>query len=191
VSKGKIGEVRMVKADFCFRSDWKPQEILLNPLLGLGRLLDVCVYSIALAYLFFEKEPANIRTLAHIGKTGVDEQAAMILGYEGDAMAILTCAVRTSTPHEALIVGTEGWIKIPPLFWQPNRIIVCRHGSEKELKFELLGNGYNYEAAEVMHCLRKGRLESAIMPWDKTLGIMRTMDLIRAQWGLKYPMEQP
>jgi hypothetical protein len=53
----------------------------------------------------------------------------------------------------------------------------------------LEGNGYNYQAAEVMACLRAGKLESEIMPLDESVSIMRTMDEIRAQWGLTYPME--
>ncbi len=40
-----------------------------------------------------------------------------------------------------------------------------------------------------MDCLRDGRTESDAMPLDETLAIMRTMDQIRAQWGLRYPME--
>jgi len=27
------------------------------------------------------------------------------------------------------------------------------------------------------------------MPLDETLAIMETMDRVRAQWGLRYPME--
>ena len=53
----------------------------------------------------------------------------------------------------------------------------------------LEGNGYNYEAAAVMTCLRAGELESKVMPLDESLEIMRTLDRIRAQWGLVYPME--
>jgi predicted dehydrogenase len=52
------------------------------------------------------------------------------------------------------------------------------------------GNGYNYEAAEVNRALREGRLESPRMPLDESLDIMRTMDAIRAPWGLKYPGDQ-
>ena len=44
------------------------------------------------------------------------------------------------------------------------------------------GNGYNYEAAEVMKCLRNGKLESSIMPLDETLKIMKLMDIARSQW---------
>jgi hypothetical protein len=41
-----------------------------------------------------------------------------------------------------------------------------------------------------MHrCLREGQIESPVMPLDETLEIMRTMDALRVQWGLKYPGE--
>lgn len=46
----------------------------------------------------------------------------------------------------------------------------------------LKGNGYNYEAVEVMKCLHNGQLESEIMPLDETLKIMKTIDQIRHQW---------
>lgn len=51
------------------------------------------------------------------------------------------------------------------------------------------GNGYNYEAAEVIRCLKAGELESKIMPLDQTLAIMETLDRIRDQLGVKYPQE--
>ena len=46
------------------------------------------------------------------------------------------------------------------------------------------GNGYNYEAAEVVQCLQANKLESDIMPLDETLKIIEAMDLIRAQWSV-------
>ena len=45
-----------------------------------------------------------------------------------------------------------------------------------------VGNGYNYEAAEAMRCLRAGETESLVMPLDETLAIMETLDAIRQQW---------
>jgi hypothetical protein len=38
-----------------------------------------------------------------------------------------------------------------------------------------------------MDCLRQGRQESAMMPLEETLSIMRTLDAARALWGLRYP----
>ncbi|MBW4550835.1 MAG: Gfo/Idh/MocA family oxidoreductase [Aphanocapsa sp. GSE-SYN-MK-11-07L] len=41
------------------------------------------------------------------------------------------------------------------------------------------GNGYSYEAAEVVRCLQMGELESKIMPLDETLKIMAAIDQMR------------
>ena len=41
-----------------------------------------------------------------------------------------------------------------------------------------------------MRCLEAGKKESDVMPLDETLSVMRTMDGIRAAWGLRYPGEE-
>jgi predicted dehydrogenase len=46
----------------------------------------------------------------------------------------------------------------------------------------LVGNGYQYEALEVIRCLQEGKLESKIMPLNETLKIMELVDEIRVQW---------
>ena len=55
--------------------------------------------------------------------------------------------------------------------------------SEKVIIKPLKGNGYNYEAEEVVKCLQNDQLESKIMPLDETLKIMEAMDYIRSQWN--------
>ena len=191
ITGGAIGEIRLVQANFCFRCEYDPEDRLLNPALGGGALLDVGVYNIALAQMIYGKGPIRISSMAHIGQTGVDEQSSMILGYENGAMAVLTCAIRTSTLNEAVIYGTDGFIRIPHMFWHPDRIIVkTGRDEEKEITFNRLGNGYSYEAVEVMQCLRNGEIESSTMPLDASAAIMKTMDQIRQQWNLVYPMEE-
>ena len=112
LAEGVLGQVRMVRADFCFRSPWNPEGRLLNPALGGGALLDVGVYTVALAFMVFGGPPAEVTGMTHIGETGVDEQSAMILGYDGGRLAVLACAVRAQAPMEAHIIGTAGWIRI-------------------------------------------------------------------------------
>ena len=43
--------------------------------------------------------------------------------------------------------------------------------------------------AHVARCIAEGRRESPVMPLDETLAIVRTMDSIRAQIGLRYPAD--
>ena len=190
IAEGAIGEVRMVEASFGFRGSTDESSRLLAPEMGGGSLLDVGVYPISLASMIFGAQPREIASMAHLGATGVDEQAAMVFRYENDALAILSCAVRTNTLHNAVIMGTDGMIVIEAPFWSGTVATLDRPDEKpvrKEIPFK--GNGYNYQAEEVMACMRAGKLESEIMPWSETIAIMETMDTIRAQWGVKYPME--
>lgn len=189
VAEGAIGEIRMITGDFGFRAGFNPQGRAFNPALGGGGLLDVGVYPISFASMFLGA-PDRVASLAELGQTGVDEQAAAVLGYPGGQLAVIHTGVRTRTPHEATILGTDGFIRVEPPFWVPTAMTLDKPGEDPqriEIPFE--GNGYNYQADEVMRCLRAGKTESDIMPLDETLSTMQTMDQIRDQWGLKYPME--
>ena len=68
--------------------------------------------------------------------------------------------------------------------------VQVRGKDPEKVVFPLDGfNGYEYEAMEVMECIRAGKLESAVMPLDESLSIMRTLDEVRAQWDYTYPSE--
>ncbi len=220
LAEGRIGEVRMVMADFGFRAPFDPHSRLFAPELGGGALLDVGIYPLSLACMILGP-PERVMGMAHLGQTGVDEQSAAILGYGDGRMAQIFGAVRTASPIEARILGTEGRIHIHNPMFSPERFTVTRHreggpqmqrlpprikrvgrrlgldklwhrwqqGRGQTIICPIAGNGYNYEAAEVMRCLRAGRLESDVMPWSETLMIMETLDRLRAAWGLRYPTE--
>ena len=185
-----IGPVRLLQADFGFRGEWNPKGRLFNPELAGGALLDVGVYTVALASMVYGQPPARITSLTHLGSTDIDEQSAMLLGYEDGQLAVLSCAIRTQTPQQAVIVGTKGTIRIHSPFWCATTATISIEGKEDEtIKIPFECNGFEYEVTEVMRCLQAGKPESDIMPLDESLSIVKTMDEIRAQWGLKYPME--
>jgi predicted dehydrogenase len=185
LAEGRIGEPRMVTIDFGFRAAWNPESRLLKPALAGGALLDVGVYVLAYASMVMGR-PAQIQAAAHIGETGVDEQTAMLLKYQGGRLASLTCAVRTPSPQSARIDGTEGAIEIPS-FWHATTAKLIR---PKEEPVEATGtHSFQYEIAEATTCIAAGQLESPHMPLDETLAIAETMDEVRRQIGLRYPFE--
>ena len=184
-----IGEVRMLTADFGFRAEYHEEERLFNPAAGGGALLDVGIYPVSLASMIFGP-PTRIVSHAQLGKTGVDEAAAIILSHAQGQLAVLSTAIRLETVQEAIIMGTTGRIRIHSPWWRPAALTISRESQSDEImEFPFAGNGYQLEAAEVMRCLRAGELESRVMPLDETLSIMRTLDALRAQWGLRYPMD--
>ncbi|MBS3966588.1 MAG: Gfo/Idh/MocA family oxidoreductase [Truepera sp.] len=189
IAQGVLGELRLLQVDFGFRAGFNPQGRLFNPQLAGGALLDVGVYNLSLASLLWGR-PERVHSAAYLGETGVDEQSAVILSYTKGRLATLTSAIRTATPQEALLIGTDGWLKIHAPWWKATAMTLAVAGQAPQLiEVPFAGNGYNYQADEVGRCLRAGRLESAVMPLDETLAIMATLDEIRHQWGLRYPVE--
>jgi dihydrodiol dehydrogenase / D-xylose 1-dehydrogenase (NADP) len=191
VQSGVIGELRMLQADFGFRTAPDPTSRLFDPNLGGGGLLDVGIYPISLASFLFGRQPSRIATLAEIGDTGVDEQAGILFGYPDGGLALLATGVRTTTSHEATIMGTDGYIRLHGPWWRGAAGMTLNlQGKEPEsIDIPLDGNGYNYEVDEVSGCVLSGKTESGHMSLDESLAVIKTMDIVRSEWGLRYPME--
>lgn len=187
VKDGRIGEVRMVKASRCARGEFTPGARQLNPELGGGSLLDVGVYVISFAFQVFGKSPIESIGLSHIGDIGSDEQGVAILKYDKGEIADLSFALRTEAVNEAYILGTDGYIKIHDLFAVPTKASLFIDRKEVDvIKEPIIGNALNYEAEEVMRCLKEGLKESPFMTLDESIEIMEVMDKIRKPWGLVY-----
>jgi predicted dehydrogenase len=187
VRDGRIGEVRMVRASRCARRDFAPEARHLNPDLGGGSLLDVGVYVISFASQIFNKNPIESIGLSHIGEYGSDEQGVAVLKYDNGAIADLSFALRTEAVNEAYIFGTEGYIKVHELFAVPAKASLFINREEVDvIEGPVIDNALNYEAEEVMRCLKLGLKESPFMPLDESVQIMEIMDNIRKPWGLRY-----
>ena len=186
VNDGKIGDPAILTADFGYMYGGDPEGRANNLALGGGGLLDIGVYPVALAAMVFGSPPAEITAAAQMMETGADAQTGMIFRYEAGGMAILYSTLKAGTLGDAGIFGTKGSIKVP-VFWNAESATLQVDNEEPvQISRE---SGYHYEAAEVMSCLTAGKKESADMPLDESIAIMRTMDEVRAIIGLSYPME--
>lgn len=190
LAEGVIGEVKTVRADFCFASGCGPEHRLLNPDLAGGALLDVGIYPIHFASIIFGKQPIRIQSSAVIGKTGVDEISFYLFEYGNGKTAQLSSSVTTQAPVDAIVSGEQGYIRIPH-FLGAKTLEIRRKGAEPEtLEFPCPDmEMFKYEIAHAMECIAAGKTESEILPHSETLAILKTMDALRAEWGLKYPGE--
>lgn len=190
ISEGAIGEPRMLTVDFGFRAPFDPASRLFDPKLGGGAMLDVGVYCVSFASMVFGAA-ARATGYAHLGETGVDEQFAAVLEHAGGRLSSITAGVRTASPQEATVMGTDGTVRIQSPWWMPDTMTISRPGKVDEVFTEAAGgNGFAHEAVEVMRCLRAGEKESGVMPLDETVSVLETMDGIRDAWGLRYPGEE-
>jgi len=185
--EGQIGEVRQVIADFGFREAWDPTKRQFALERRGGCLLDVGCYSLAFATMALGLGPTGISAQATLCETGTDEQTAMILKYPSGALAILSCANRTHTPHRAVIIGTTGNIHVEGFTWAHGATLL-RDGKEPlviEPKIPL--PSACYQANETMRCLRLGLTESPLLLAAEAIERMEVMDEIRRQIGVCYP----
>ncbi|MCS6828284.1 MAG: Gfo/Idh/MocA family oxidoreductase [Caldilinea sp.] len=189
IAEGAIGKVQMIQADFGFRASFNLASRLFDPALGGGALLDVGVYPISLASMLLG-QPDRIAAVATLGATGIDENTGVLFGFPDGEVAVLYTSMRTNTPQEAVILGDVGSIRIHSPWWVGDTLTLQRaFGEREEIRRPYLANGYSHEAIEVANCVRAGKLESDVMPLDESVRIMAIMDEIRAQIGMKYPME--
>ena len=190
LAAGAIGDVMLLQADFGYRTPGvNPDSRTFSPDLAGGALLDVGSYPVQLASMVFGKQPSEIVSQVTIGSTDVDELSVTVFKYSDYEMASIATAIRLNTPHEARIMGSDGYIAIPS-FWHPAEISVHRGGQELEThRFGFPGEGFQYEIEAVGEYIRTGVTESPVYPLDETIAIMETLDRIREIWGLRYPME--
>ena len=189
IQAGELGEIRYLQADFGFRPAFDSVSRLFAPELGGGALLDVGVYPVALAFLVLGA-PAQIVSHATLGATGVDELCSVLFRYDNGAQAVLSASLQVEMPKQANICGTLARIHMPAPWWKPSEAYLVRNdGTTEHLLYPYEGDGLQFEIRHVHDCLRQGLTESPWMPLDETLAIMRVLDTLRAQWGVRYPSE--
>ena len=199
IAEGAIGQARMFYCDFGYRAGnlgadnklagYNAEGRLFNPALAGGGLMDVGVYPINLAQMVFG-DPTQVKAIGTLGNSGVDENVGVVLGFDGGQVALASTSIQVTTPFTTTILGTGGKIEVHSPWWRPKSFTLFRDGHDpEEFTFEHEGEGFQFEAAEVASCLRAGKTESDVMPISDTLAVMKTLDEVRSQLGLTFPME--
>lgn len=194
LAEGSIGTPLSTRADFGFASVFNPESRVFNKALGGGSLLDVGIYPALLA-LSVLGYPQKVVATAQFSVTGVDETCAAILTHKNGEISMLHSSVVNATDVEGWIFGTNGAIKLHTRFHHSPKITLKKHSFENgatiyeppiDYVFDCEGNGYQYEAQEVVRCLREGLKESPQMSWQMSCDLTRLLDTIRMEIGLAY-----
>ena len=189
LDSGLIGDVRLLRADFGLHFPWDPDNRLHNRDLAGGALLDLGIYPVSFSFFIFKKAPEQIESSALLGKSRVDEFSSYYFRYGGGRAALLSSSFKFLMPHQAMVAGSEGYLLIPDFFHPKQFTVQLNNGKRKKIRLPYRSTGLNYQALEVVECIRNGEVECRKMPLDESLEIMRTMDRMRADWQLKYPNE--
>lgn len=197
-----IGDVKIIQATFSFYAGWNPEGRLLKNALGGGGILDVGCYAASMARLVAGEatgklyaDPIEVKSVGHIGETGVDEYTSAVMKFPGDIIAQVSTGVRINQENVVRIFGTEGSMFLP-IPWNPGRvgsagkIIISRGGQEPE---EIIIDAY----AESLYALEADvvaanleKREADEMSWGDTLGNIKALDAWRLGMGQMYEIEK-
>jgi predicted dehydrogenase len=203
IASGLIGELTSVTADFGLRQTPKTNPRLFSESLGGGATRDLGVYPISIAIEYLGT-PERTHLECFRGNSGVDERVMGVLKFASGASASILADIRCQTPTRASIVGTEGYISIESPMYRPTRAWLTKtkspqitrgnkgSGKLRQIASKVVqrllpasqcihepyrGNGYHYQAIEVMNCLGRGLLESTVMPLSQSIEVLRVIDM--------------
>jgi predicted dehydrogenase len=189
VESGTIGEIKIIESDFCFKAPYDPAGRLFNPMLGGGSLLDIGIYPVFMA-LTMAGVPESMHAMAKQGVTKVDESCSILFKHPKGILSILYSSVVNHGRTQTIIYGSKGYIRLNTMWHMPSSIDLFLNDKDPEhFSFKEPGNGYQYEADEVMNCLNQGKLASEIFTWKDSSDLITTLDKIRAQALIHYPPE--
>lgn len=194
VRSGEYGEARQVVADLGFVVDAPPESRLLDPALGAGALLDMGIYPLTFAQLLLG-DPDEQLAEANL-RDGIDLDISIAARYASGATAALTSTMTACSPRTATVATDRGRFDVAADFHHPESITWTAYDGTTPAAPEqlvsddpVIGMGYGNEIVEVQRCLAAGRTTSDLVPPEQTLTLMRQMDALRDQLGLRYPGE--
>lgn len=188
VGSGIIGLPTMLTANLGYVINGVAR--MTDPALAGGALLDVGVYTINFASMIFGTEVKKISSTCTYTKSGVDEQNSVTMIFEDGKMAVLNSSMMSLSDRKGIIHGTKGFIIVENIN-DFESITVYDSSYKKIEKYNRPRqiSGYEYEVEACVEALQKGEIECPQMPHEETIRIMKLMDSLRNEWGIKYPFE--
>ncbi len=189
MESGIIGEPRVLTATLCYMMENK-ERIVRGDLCG-GALLDLGVYTLNFARMYFGTDIVKTVTNCHLGPSGMDMHESISLSFADGKMANLQSGALCLNDRQGIISGTEGYIKVDNIYC-PEVVEVYRNYElvERYTKDDDMVNGYEYQVIECRRCINEKLMESPMMPHEETISIMKQMDDLRKEWGVRYPYDE-
>ena len=189
VASGVLGPILTIHADHGQRLADRNIPRLVEPELAGGALLDLGIYPVSFAHMILGN-PTSVTSSAVLTEKGVDAQTSMIFDYADGAQAVLNTTMIEQTPCRAVVAGLNGWLEIDRTFYNPASMrVVLNDGTITEYPNTYQGHGLREQADVFKQLVLSGAKQSEILNWKDTVDIMKTLDTVRAQIGLKYPFE--
>lgn len=195
---GIVGDLRLIRTSFCFRTSKVQGNIRFDPVLAGGALMDIGCYCVSFSRLVAGAQPIAVHCASRLHSSNVDEMATGTMTFPNGVLATFNCGMTLQADNSAYICGTEGYIEIP-VPWKPpvegSRFSVVRQtpplmdgnarpAPPSRQTIEVPGgkNLYAYEIDEFAAAVT-GETAPAVSEAD-TVGNMHVLDELRRQAGL-------
>ncbi|KZM39951.1 dehydrogenase [Marinomonas sp. SBI22] len=189
VADEEIGQLNSIQASLCFVAPTDPEHRVNNLKLGGGALLDVGIYPVFLAQLFWGK-PDFVQNQAILNETDVDVLNQMLLGWDNGALASLESSIISHSPNRAVLSGSKGYIEIDTEWHKAKSCrLISKDNNERAVAFDFPGMGYQFEVDEVNRCLEEELIQSPNFTWQHSLDLVQTLDEIRQDMGVRYEQD--
>jgi predicted dehydrogenase len=206
VRDGAIGELKLIRTTFCFRTTKVAENIRFRPELAGGALMDVGCYCLSFSRLIAGEEPNLAEAACQLHTSGIDELTAGVLRFPNNVTASFACGLTVQADNTAYVCGSEGYIEIPVPWKPPARgatysiaystpprmDMKAKHGTKDAPTapprqvhvVDAAGDLYGLEADDFAACALDGRPPRVSR--QETVGNIQLLERLRKQIGLTY-----
>ena len=180
VRSGRIGSANLIQANIGFSAPKDPESRIYNPALGGGAMLDLGAYMLAVPPFMADQELEDVSGFTVWGFNGMDEKIFMDLKLT-HAVCNVIGSVDTSLPEECLIAGTKGYIRIPRFHSGNTAFLYDGSGELLEEFRDEKSVAFEYEIAEMIRCVREGKLYSERVTPALSIRLAKICDRFRTK----------
>lgn len=186
---GIIGKPMMLTASLGYPIAHKERIVRLE-LCG-GALYDLGVYPINFALMTFGNDLEKITSTCVKNETGVDMQNSITFTYRDGRMAVMQTTAFCASDRQGIISGDKGYLVIDNIN-NPQQAVVYNTDHQETGRYTCPPQitGFEYQVLEAAEAIRQGAIEPASMPHAETLRVMRMLDSLRKEWGIRFPMDE-
>lgn len=163
---------------------------MIDPNLAGGALLDVGIYPVTFSCMFNNSPIKEIKTMSMMTESGVDQSTNILLMFEDGMIANCQSSMGSVMSEVSTLSYEFGIIECVGIPQVKQAIIKdIDHQVMEVIDFSDQLTGYEFEVRDMIESINTQQIESPTFSHVESLKVMRILDEVRHQIGLKYPFE--
>jgi predicted dehydrogenase len=183
VKNGSLGKLKMLDVNFGTKKEYDITNRFFSPELAGGAMLDIGVYALSFVRLFLSENASEIKSIATLAPTGVDDNAIILLSNSKNEMANVKLSFSAKLPRTAIASFEKGYVEFDN-FNRATRANIIFNDGRAPIEIRCSEDIYplHYEVEDMETALSGGENK---MKLDLTLDVMEIMTKLRNEWGAK------